>query len=196
MSTGIIILAAGNSSRLGQPKQLLTFRGKGLLEIAVEAAIRTSIRPIIVVLGANAEVILKNASYQEISYIVNAHWQEGMSSSIAIGIKTINDQYPELENVIIAVSDQAYMNREVLNALLSKKESSGKNIVASSYNETTGSPALFNKKYFAQLTSLKGDKGAKQIFEQHPEDIATINFEQGHIDIDTITDYENLINHK
>ena len=196
MSTGIIILAAGNSSRMGQPKQLLTFRGKGLLDIAVDAAIRTSIRPIIVVLGANAEIIMKNTNYPEISYIVNEHWKEGMSSSIALGITTIKDWIPELENVIIAVSDQAYMNRGVLNALLSKKESSGKNIVASSYNETTGSPALFNKKYFAQLTSLKGDKGAKQILEQHPNDIATVDFELGQIDIDTITDYENLINHK
>ena len=196
MSTGIIILAAGNSSRLGQPKQLLTFKGKCLLEIAAEAAINTSIRPIIIVLGANAEIILKNTSYPEISYIVNEQWQGGMSSSIALGITTIKDRHPYLENVIIAVSDQAYMNPEILEGLLSKKESSGKNIVASRYNETTGSPALFNKKYFAQLNSLKGDKGAKQILEQYPDDIATVKFELGHIDIDTITDYENLINHK
>jgi len=196
MSTGIIILAAGNSSRLGQPKQLLTFKGKGLLEIAAEAAITTSIRPIIVVLGANAGIILKSTSYPEISYLVNEHWHEGMSSSIALGITTIKDRYPDLENVIIAVSDQAYMNPEILEGLLSKKESSGKNIVASRYNETTGSPALFNKKYFTQLNALKGDKGAKQILEEHPEDIATVKFELGQIDIDTKTDYENLINHK
>ena len=111
-------------------------------------------------------------------------------------IMEIGKEDPAIENVIIAVSDQAFINSGILEGLLAKKELSGKNIVASSYAQTTGTPVLFNKKYFDQLIALKGNKGAKKILEQYPADTETIPFKQGHIDIDTEKDYNNLINHK
>jgi len=196
MSTGIIILAAGNSSRLGQPKQLLAYQGKTLLEIVTDAARQSSANPIIVVLGSHAEDILKEVNLAGIHHIVNDSWEKGMSSSIALGLIEALKLQPALENVIITVSDQAFLNPEILEALITKQKTSGKNIVACSYGQTTGSPALFNKKYFGQLMALNGDKGAKTILEQYPEDTETITFELGHIDIDTEKDYYNLINRK
>lgn len=193
MKTGIIILAAGNSSRLGRPKQLLNYKGKTLLNIASEEAIKSSLKPIVVVLGAFAKEILKDHHRPEINYMINDHWKEGMSSSISAGVTTLLDLEPELEHVIIAVSDQPFISSGIFENLLKKKKLTGKHIVASSYAETVGTPTLFHKKYFDQLKSLTGNKGAKDILIHHPEDTETLVFERGFIDIDTETDYNNLI---
>jgi len=193
MNTGIIILAAGNSSRLGKPKQLLTFRGTTLLEIVTRAAIESGCKPLVVVLGAYSSEISKQQQDPNINYIINDSWQEGISSSIAAGLTAIMNQDQEVGQVIIAVSDQPFISSAVFLDLIKKQEETGKNMVTSSYAQTIGTPALFNKKYFDQLLSLTGNHGAKHILEQHPEDIASILFEAGKIDIDTETDYDNLI---
>ena len=193
MNTGIIILAAGNSSRLGKPKQLLTFRGTTLLEIVTRAAIESGCKPLVVVLGAYSSEISKQQQDPNINYIINDSWQEGISSSIAAGLTAIMNQDQEVAQVIIAVSDQPFISSAVFLDLIKKQEETGKNMVTSSYAQTIGTPALFNKKYFDQLLSLTGNHGAKHILEQHPEDIASILFEAGKIDIDTETDYDNLI---
>lgn len=194
MKTGIIILAAGNSSRLGKPKQLLSYKSKTLLKIVEEAAIQSGCTPVIVVLGAYATEILKQENHPEITYITNDSWQEGMASSISAGLTALVAQYKHMEQVILAVSDQPFISSEVFLGLVEKHEQSKKPIVASSYAQTTGTPVLFNKTYFDQLLSLSGNNGAKHILEAHPEDVAIISFEPGKIDIDTETDYNNLIN--
>jgi len=193
MAKGIIILAAGNSSRLGQPKQLLNYRGKTLLDLVSDQALGTSCRPVVVVLGAYAEEISKKHHHTEISYIVNNNWQTGMSSSIDTGLSFLLDQYKNIESVIIAVADQAFITSGIFEQLLAQHQLSGKNIVACSYAQTIGTPVLFHKNYFPELLSLSGNEGAKSILKKHKEDTATIEFEFGYIDIDTETDYHHLI---
>ena len=194
MDTGIIILSAGSSSRLGKPKQLLRYKGKYLLDIVTEAAINTCFKPVLVILGAYAAEIRNTVKQSDIWYAVNHQWEQGMSSSIVFGITEMLAHYPNLENIVIAVSDQAFIDSGLLERLLEKRRQSGKNIVASEYKGTMGTPALFNKKYFGKLMALKGDKGAKKIFELHPDDTDTVEFMLGHIDIDTEKDFYNLIN--
>ncbi len=193
MDTGIVILAAGGSGRLGKPKQLLTYQDKTFLEIVSDAALETGFKPVVVVLGAYADDILKQQKQPGITYIVNDSWQDGMSSSISAGISAILGKQKDLENIIIAVADQVFITSKVFESLVEKQAKTGKNIIASSYAQTVGTPALFNKKYFDQLISLNGDTGAKNILMQHPDDTETITFEEGNIDIDTETDYNNLI---
>ena len=190
MKTGIIILAAGNSSRLGKPKQLLSYKGKLLIEIVTEAVLESNFEPIVVVLGANADLISKQL---KLDYIINDSWNEGISSSIAAGISALLEKEPDLENVILTVSDQAFITSNIFKALYNQKISTGKGIIASSYKQTTGTPALFNKKYFHQLLALQGNTGAKPILKNNPEDIGTVEFELGYVDIDTEEDYNNLI---
>jgi len=194
MNTGIIILAAGNSSRLGKPKQMLSFKGRTLLATTIAAAEETAYEPVILVLGAFAEEILTAHQNLNINYIINDNWQQGMSTSIAAGLAKIADLDPTIENVIIAVADQPFITPAIFEALVTEKESSGKNIVGSRYAETIGTPVLFNKQYFKELMSLKGDSGAKQIIKVNSEDVTTVAFELGNIDIDTETDYHNLTN--
>jgi molybdenum cofactor cytidylyltransferase len=187
--TGLIILAAGESSRLGQPKQNLLFQGQTLLQRAVETALASACTPVIVILGANADRIIPIAN---VNIIYNDDWQEGMASSIRIGVREMAKD-ASVGNIIIMLCDQPFVNVELLNSMITMQHQTGKSIVACTYNETTGAPVLFNEVWFAELLLLQGQEGAKKIINTHPEHRATIAFEQGSIDIDTRGDYEEMV---
>lgn len=192
MSTGVIILAAGNSSRLGRPKQLLSYKGSTLLSTTIKAASQTAFAPIVLVLGANANEILAAEKDLGVDYTINYNWTAGMSSSIKAGFIKMMELEPQTENIIISVSDQPFTSADIFSLLLNEHLKSRKNIIASRYAQTIGTPVLFNKKYFNDLMSLDGGSGAKHLIRNYKEDVATIPFELGHIDIDTETDYRNL----
>ncbi|MBC7567999.1 MAG: nucleotidyltransferase family protein, partial [Pedobacter sp.] len=155
MVNGIIILAAGNSSRLGKPKQLLTYQGKTLLKHVTDESLEASDGAIVVVLGAYAEIAVE-ATNDRLFRVVNERWQSGMSSSLAMGLLELLTQHKDLENAIVTVADQPYVTADLLKALIIKQQQTGKGIIASSYAQTIGVPVLFNKKYFDLLLSLKG----------------------------------------
>ena len=193
MKTGIIILAAGSSSRLGRPKQLLDYKGKTLLQTVINEALETSCRPVITVLGANTKEIASQHQHDQISFVINESWENGMASSIVAGLSAIIRNNSEIESIIIAVADQAFIKMSNFNNLIEKQKETGKNIIASTYAKTIGTPVLFKKDYFEALLSLTGAEGAKKILKQYPQDVETVVFEHGEIDIDTETDYNNLI---
>ncbi|WP_145855635.1 nucleotidyltransferase family protein [Pedobacter suwonensis] len=196
MRTGIIILAAGSSSRLGKPKQLLDYNGKTLLQTVINEALATDCKPVIVVLGAYAQEIADQHRHNGINVVINQSWEEGMGSSIVAGLSTIVKNNSEIESIIIAVADQAFIKKRNFNNLIAKQKETGKKIIASSYNETIGTPVLFKKDYFEALLLLKGAEGAKNILKQYSEDLETVVFERGGIDIDTETDYNHLISRR
>jgi molybdenum cofactor cytidylyltransferase len=187
--TAAIILAAGESSRLGQPKQNLLFNGQTLLEWAVDSAQRSGCNPVIVVLGANSDKI-KPISGTITLY--NNEWGEGMASSIKIAVNELNKDL-SVDKVIIMLCDQPFVNATLINTLINKQAQTGKPIVACAYSGTTGVPVLFHRSLFAELLLLRGHEGAKKILTIHVNQIATVPFEQGNIDIDTPGDYENLL---
>lgn len=193
MNTGIIILAAGASSRLGRPKQLLDYKGKTLLQTVVNEALNTNCKPVMVVLGANADEIANKHQNDQISIVINDGWENGMASSIVAGLSTMIKANSEINSIIIAVADQAFIKMSNFNNLIEKHKETGKNIIASTYDETIGTPVLFKKDYFEALLALKGAEGAKKILKQYPQDLETVVFERGGTDIDTETDYNNLI---
>ena len=195
METGILILAAGNSSRLGQPKQLLQFKGKSLLYHVVSQALEIT-PAVVVVTGSKNDIIEKEIHDLRALATENPNWQDGMGSSISSGLKRLLDNFPTIETVIISVCDQPFIEASVFSELISKQKDSQKNIVASAYSETLGTPVLFTKKYFTELIALSGNEGAKKLLDKFNEDVAQINFEKGAIDIDTIEDYEQLIKQK
>ncbi len=189
---GIIILAAGRSARLGSPKQLLPYADKNLLQHSIDVAVESSMKPIIVVLGSEIEEIERKIDNSEVIIAKNPDWESGMASSVVCGIKTLNKLHPDIESVILMVCDQPFVNPGLLNDLVRKHMESGSSIVASSYENIMGTPALFHKKHFPELASLEGDTGAKSLFKKHAEILQTIPFEKGGIDIDTIEDYRIL----
>jgi molybdenum cofactor cytidylyltransferase len=192
VSYGIILLAAGASSRLGKPKQLLSYEGKTLLQHGIQQAVATGATPIIAVLGANADFLIKETAYHGIEVILNPQWNEGMASSIRCGIKYLQDRKPDVHAAIIMVCDQPYVTTQLLNDLVENYQATRKPIVASSYANIQGTPALFDKTIFAALLELKGDVGAKKIMKENPGMVELVNFPLGNIDIDTKEDYESL----
>lgn len=191
--TGVIILAAGPSSRLGEPKQKINFKGKTLLQKAVEAALHSACRPVIIILGANFEEIQGDIENEDILVYHNPQWEEGMASSIRLGIEALQKTEQSVLDVILMVCDQPFADTPLLNNMINKKATTGKEIIASSYNDTLGVPALFDKKYFSELLSLEGQEGAKKIIMKHKESVADVPFPSGGFDIDTIDDYKALI---
>lgn len=189
---GVIILAAGNSSRLGTPKQLLTYEGKTLLQHSLQLAFDSMAHPVVVILGAHADRIRKETDFNPVHIVVNAGWQEGMASSIRYGIETLSGIDPLTEGAVLMLCDQPYVTSALINELITTNQNTGKAIVASSYSDTLGVPALFHKSIFPQLLQLKDDAGAKGIIQQHINDTAVVAFSKGNVDIDTEADYQEL----
>jgi molybdenum cofactor cytidylyltransferase len=187
---GFVILAAGSSSRLGQPKQLLNFGNKNLLQFSIEQAVRVNKGPVVTVLGSHAEIIRSTIENQSAQIIINHSWEEGMGSSIRCGTAMMLQKYPLTDAIIFMVCDQPYLSTNHLEALMLEAETSQKGIVASTYKDTAGTPVLFHKKYFNELLELKGIEGAKKLISKYSGDVSYILFVSGEVDIDTVADYE------
>ncbi len=188
---GIILLAAGASTRLGQPKQQLLYQGQTLLQHALTAARESGNRPIVIVAGAQPE-ILPAGDDSGIIGVQNPDWEEGMGTSIRCGLAAILKIYPGLAGVMFLVCDQPFVTGELLRQLVARKVATQKNIIACSYQNTLGTPVLFDKTFFPDLLALHGQQGAKKLVYQHPEAIAAVDFPLGYIDIDTPADYAAL----
>jgi molybdenum cofactor cytidylyltransferase len=194
----IIILAAGTSSRLGSPKQLLSYKGKNLLRHTVDEALETGCASVFVVLGANSELLRKELKDKPVSIVENTAWEEGMASSIRCGLETITNTILRPDSIIFMVCDQPYVRSSLLLNLMEKKNKTGMPIVASSYEDKSdsypmGTPALFHRSFYPALMELKGDKGARKLIADNPDKVATVLFPQGVTDIDTKEDYEKLV---
>lgn len=190
---GIILLAAGTSSRLGKPKQLLKFDETTLLQNAIIQAKSLPNSFVLVVTGAYKDLIDLEVATTDTQSVHNPNWQLGMGSSIAIGLKKLQEVKPNIHTCIISVCDQPYISTAIFKDLIQKYNESGKGIVASEYANTLGTPVLFSNSYFNKLLNLKGNEGAKKILQCYKEDVAAVPFEKGAIDIDTIDDYNKLI---
>ena len=192
-STGIIILAAGSSSRLGAPKQLLRYQGKSLISQVTESAITAITSPVVVVTGCYQKEILNELEAFRIFPVHNDTWQEGMASSIKTGLGELLRLFPRIRQVILSVSDQPFVTADLFAAIIKKAAENDSGIIASYYEDTAGTPVLFKEKYFTRLMSLEGSQGAKKILKQFENDILHLPFPKGGTDIDTQEDYEKLI---
>ncbi|WP_031525438.1 nucleotidyltransferase family protein [Dyadobacter crusticola] len=188
----VVILAAGNSSRLGEPKQLLTFQNKTLIRHVAEVAMEVAGGQVIVVTGSSAALIENQLAGLSCQVVFNPHWSEGMASSIVKGITLAKEKLPDIAGCILAVSDQPFVTAGILQSLIDKAEA-GATIVAASYEDTIGTPVLFTTKYFDQLLQLKGSEGAKKLLLAHRSEVHPLSFPLGKVDIDTQEDYQKLL---
>lgn len=192
----IILLAAGSSSRMGQPKQLLEIEGEPLLLKSTKLAIASIADKVIVVLGANEQTHRKTIEPLPVEIINNTAWQSGMGSSLKEGLQKLLHTTPQLNAVLVMVCDQPLLTAEHLNKLIQTFKTSKCQIVASHYSGDRGVPALFEKSLFEELLNLEDNSGAKKIIQQHKEVVHTIAFPEGIIDLDTPDDYQNFITRK
>jgi molybdenum cofactor cytidylyltransferase len=190
---GIVLLAAGASRRLGKPKQLLRFQNETLLKRTVKIALDSNCRPVIVVLGANAERLALEIEEFDVEIVANTEWEHGMGTSIRVGIKRFSENHPNASGVILMVCDQPFVSVDLIEKMVRNFQLSNAPIVASFYGDTMGVPALFSRCIFPELMLLEADNGAKKIIYKHRENVIKIPFEVGSIDIDTEQDYLSLI---
>jgi molybdenum cofactor cytidylyltransferase len=191
-NVGAIILAAGGSSRFGQPKQLLAFRGDSLVRRAVRAAAEAGCGRIAVVAGEQRDLIESELRETPAFVIHNPKWERGLGTSIRIGLQHLLGAHPKVDAVVLLVCDQPFVEARTISALMTMREDSAKPIVASRYANTLGVPAIFDRSCFEALLALPDDSGAKALIESRGGVVAEIAFEQGAIDIDTPADFERL----
>jgi molybdenum cofactor cytidylyltransferase len=192
-SVAIIILAAGASTRMGRPKQLLEYNGRSLIQHAIEVATTSVCHPIIVVLGAYAERIKPEIVALSVEIVENPLWHQGMSTSIRQGIETLIKNSSQAEAAILMLCDQPFVSASLIERLVDLYRSTSAPIVTSEYERILGVPALFKQTLFSQLTALNGDTGARKIIQKHLQKVARVSFERGIIDIDTPQDYTQLL---
>ncbi|MFC6998861.1 nucleotidyltransferase family protein [Rufibacter roseus] len=189
---GVIILAAGASTRLGQPKQNLMYLGQTLLQRAVSAAAGIKEGTVLVVSGANSQAVLPQLESLPVHHVHNPEWATGMGSSIWTGVQELLNLAPTVSGVILMLCDQPFVSAEILQQLLQAQQHTGKGIVACAYQNTLGAPVLFTRPFFSELKQLQGQDGAKKLLKQHAEEVAAVPFELGAIDIDTPQEFAAL----
>jgi molybdenum cofactor cytidylyltransferase len=184
-----ILLAAGGSSRLGQPKQLIHFRNELLINYIINQIKKGGIQDIKVVLGSRFKEIREQITNKEITIIENANWKEGISSSIKIGLGCVNIN---TEAVIFFIVDQPYLDYKIIRILVEKYQTSRATIIATKAADQLIHPVLYRREVFPKLLGLEGDVGGKAIFEK--EVLETVDWPDDRLlmDIDSSEDLENL----
>lgn len=189
---GLIVLAAGGSRRLGQPKQLLSYQGQSLIRRTVDCALASLCHPIVGVVGAYADVVRSEVEDLGVSIVENPNWSMGLSTSIRTGIQAIQEYKLSLDAVILTLCDQPFLTPHLINQLVRTYQTTQKSIVATYYADTLGVPALFAASTWDKLSALEGDRGAKALIQQWPQEaIASVPFAQGDVDIDTWDDWRS-----
>jgi molybdenum cofactor cytidylyltransferase len=188
-STAGIILAAGSSSRLGTPKQLLLWQGQPLVRIVSQKLLMTGIQPIIVVVGAEKNTVKKALEDLDITTVENLYWKEGISTSIRAGIAALPDN---IQAAIFATSDQPFVPESLIRKLIDEYGQTGAEIICPECKGELRNPVLFDKSLFAELTQLEGDTGGKALFDHHQVSRVEWQNEEDFRDIDTQEEMQEM----
>jgi molybdenum cofactor cytidylyltransferase len=178
---------------MGKAKQLLPYQDTTLLGHAVRTAEDVFGDSLYVVLGAYAQDIPASIPRSRFRTVVNEQWSIGMSTSIRKSVELIEQSHPDTDALLFMAADQPFVRGIHLHGILKAYQDERGHIIASQYGNTLGIPALFDKKYFAELRALEGDRGAKQVILKNSNVVYAIPVEEAAIDIDTPTQYNNLL---
>ncbi|SEW25079.1 CTP:molybdopterin cytidylyltransferase MocA [Chitinophaga sp. YR573] len=190
---GIVILAAGESKRLGTSKQQLIFRGDTLLRNTVRTALELGTAATVVVAGKAAATIKQQLEDMSIELVINAGYAEGMASSIREGVKHLCGKHPHVAHILIMLCDQPYVDVTHLRRLVYQQQLTAAPVAASNYAGRNGVPALFHQSVFPQLLALEGDTGAKHVIEGLGEAVTIVPFPEGVVDVDTMEAYQKIM---
>jgi molybdenum cofactor cytidylyltransferase len=188
-----IVLAAGSSSRMGRPKQLLPVDGRPLLQLVVEQACASSLDAVVVILGAHAAEVLDGVELGRAAVVVNAHHQRGMSSSLTAGIDSLG---ADVQRAVVILGDQPNVPAALIDDLLSLQRRSGLPAAALSLDGLLHPPVVLARELWGELRQLDGDTGFRHILRARPERVAPLALtspSQQPVDIDTPEDYRLLV---
>jgi molybdenum cofactor cytidylyltransferase len=193
MSIPAVILAAGASRRLGQPKQLVRIAAETLLDRTIREVRNSGAQPILVVLGAHRDAIQAVVDLSWVHLVFNPNWEQGIASSIREGIDAAQELVADATAVLMLVCDQPKLTAEHLRALIAVYEKTTEpSIVASAYAGIAGIPAIFPASQFQRLLTLQGDAGARYLLRNPGCPLISMIFQGGEVDVDLPSDLANL----
>ncbi len=187
-AVGALILAAGGSTRLGRPKQLLVWQGSTLIRRTVNAASEAGCAPVLVVVGAVREGIASELRETSATLVVNSDWPRGLGTSIRCGVRHLLECREPISALVLLTCDQPLVDGAVVTSLVKQWKETGPAMVASRYQDTVGIPALFDLSCFDDLLRLPDAAGAKILLQSQRGNVAQIAFEGGALDLDTPAD--------
>ncbi len=205
-STSAIILAAGSSSRMGagRHKLLLPLAGRPVLEHVIEATLASQARPIIIVVGHQANQVRSHintyAGHPHVTIVENSRYLLGMSTSLHAGLRALmtmgnTHTSPAPGSMLVILGDQPLMTTMIIDTLITTWRATGKRIVAPLYDGRRGNPVLFDASLFAELLQTSGDEGGRSVIERHHQDMATIEIgnAMASFDVDTWEAYKQVL---
>lgn len=182
-----VVLAAGQSRRMGEPKLLLRWKGLSLLRRAAEAATKACQR-VVVVVGPEVDRMRAELVGLPVTVVVNPDPGQGIASSLRCGLGAVGDAAA----VLLVLADQPAVGPQHLRRLLELRRKTGARVVAASYGETVGVPAVFARELFFELFALEGDVGAKGVLQRHRHEVLLVPVPEAACDVDTPQDWERL----
>jgi molybdenum cofactor cytidylyltransferase len=188
-----VILAAGESKRMGTPKMLLPFNGSTMIESVTGNVTGSNVDKTLIVLGAEKESILHLAGIQSVAYCYNDNYKEGMLSSVKCGFRNVPRG---TRAVMVFQGDQPLITPHVINSVIQAYLSSDKGIVIPVYNNRRGHPVLIDNRYRDEIEKLHSDKGLRSLAFKYPDDVLEVITDEPGIlrDFDTYSQYLEEIN--
>lgn len=190
VKSALLLLAAGNSSRMGAFKQLLDFQGKTLLRHAAEVAIASGCDPVVVVLGAREQELRMTLAGLDVEVAVNRRWADGVGTSIQTGLRALETR--DVRGTVVALADQPFVSSDFLRGLAVQRDEWNRSIIASRFAGTVGVPAFFARPAFPLLMALQPDQCCKGVILSHPGDTLLVDCPEAAIDINTPEDYRHI----
>jgi molybdenum cofactor cytidylyltransferase len=190
-----VILAAGESKRMGYPKMLLPINGSAMIECVIENVKKSDVDKIIVVVGAEKEALIPLADKWHIEYCYNENYKEGMLSSVQCGFKNLPSG---CKATLVFQGDQPFITPITINSVINAYLSSEKGIVIPVYKNKRGHPILIDMKYCNDIYKLSPDEGLRSLTYKFPADVLEVNTDESGVlrDFDTYDQYtkgKNLI---
>ena len=190
--TAVLILAAGESKRIGKPKQLLPYKKSNLLLEKIKQFQSLDRVQVFVVLGAYFKDIFPLLRELPVKVVMNTNWQEGMGSSLSKGIELIQKK-EMFDRVLITLSDLPLMESSHYEELIELSKNTGKRIIQTEYEDTAGVPVIFDKSLFRSLARSKNDEGAKPLIEKYKKEVLKLRSKTPYFDVDTPEEYQKLM---
>jgi len=188
-----IILAAGESKRMGFPKMLLPIKGISMIETVIENVTKSNVDNILIVLGANREKLNRIIKSTSVNYCYNENYKKGMLSSVKCGFENLPSDF---EAALVFQGDQPLITPNVINKVIDTYRSSGKGIVIPVYKRKRGHPILINNKYRNEIDDLDPGVGLRSLAHKFSDDVVEVDADDSGIlrDFDTYEDYTKEIN--
>jgi molybdenum cofactor cytidylyltransferase len=186
-----IVLAAGGSVRMGQPKQLLPIGNQPMVRHMTRVVAAAGLAQVVVVIGAHAESVAAALADLPVDIVTNESWNEGMSSSIRTGLRALR---PEIQAAILVLGDQPALTTDLIQLLATRYRATGASIIAPFYRGQRGNPVLFDRALFPELLNVEGDRGGRMLIARYQEQVEGVDVDDPAVlmDLDSPEDYETI----